>query len=98
MLFNWLNAKEAEEFGISLAIFFSERIVLNPSTRKIKSTSKKLEVISKMVIMIVKFRTSHKLNFYKKAKVGNAFKWHLLELGYEKEFVDDLTKELVKKL
>jgi hypothetical protein len=34
-------------------------------------------------------------SFYKKAKFGNAFKWKLLEAGYEPDFADELTKELL---
>jgi hypothetical protein len=39
----------------------------------------------------------HKLKIYKKAKLGNAFKWKRLDANYGLEFVDELTKVLLLK-
>ncbi len=98
MIFSWFDAKEAKEFGVSLANFFMERLPLDTGKRKQKSMSRKEEVLEKMFQQAVRFRMSHKLNIYKKAQLGNGFKWTLKEAGYDPEFVDQLTKTLMLKL
>ena len=41
------------------------------------------------------FREQHGLGIYKKARLGNAFRWELKELGYAKDFIEDVTQRLV---
>ncbi len=96
-MFGWLDARDAQEFGISLAEFYIERIPLETPNKKGKSIEKKQEVINKMVSQIKQFKVKHKLNIYKKSKLGNAFKWKLLDANYDPEFVDELTKLLMLK-
>lgn len=40
------------------------------------------------------FASTNKLNFYTKARLANRFKWVLIEAGYPREFVDDISYEL----
>ncbi len=95
-MISWLDARDAQQFGITLADFFMERIPLeNP--RKNKSMAKKQEVLDKMFSQVQQFKMKHKLNIYKKAKLGNAFKWRLLDASYDPAFVDELTKLLLLK-
>ena len=96
-MFSWLDARDAQKFGISLAEFFMERIPLEMPNKKIKSLAKKQEVLNTMFSQIPPFKMKHKLNIYKKAKLGNAFKWKLLEADYDPELVDELTKVLMLK-
>lgn len=98
MIFGWFDAKDAEEFGAHLARFFMERVPLEPSNKRRNSVAKKKEVLEKMFLQVAQFRQARKLNIYKKAKLGNAFKWELREAGYDAEFTDDLTKLLMQQL
>lgn len=99
MLFNWFDASEAEQCGLSLAGFFAERVSVAVGKGGKKSLPKKqLEAVNKMFAQAERFRNEHKLNIYKKAKLGNTFKWKLKELGYTSELVDELTKELLLHL
>lgn len=41
------------------------------------------------------FRTEHRLGWLGKAKLANAFRWELTELGYRKDFVDMATEAVV---
>jgi hypothetical protein len=41
------------------------------------------------------FREQHGLGIYKKARLGNSFRWELKELGYGKDFIDDVTQRLI---
>jgi hypothetical protein len=38
------------------------------------------------------------MNMFKKAKLGNAFKWFLRDAGYDTEYVDGLTEWLMERL
>lgn len=97
-MFNWFDARDSQKFGMSLADFFMERIPLDESGKKNKSMTRKQEVLDKMFLQIEIYRLGHQLNVYKKAKLGNAFKWKLLDARYDPEFVDELTKTLMLKL
>ncbi|MDD5328825.1 MAG: hypothetical protein PHX38_02395 [Sulfuricella sp.] len=96
MILNWFDATEAKKFGSSLARFYMER--MPPDSDEKKTRTKGPEVIGKLLQQAVRFRAEHKLNIYKKAQVGNVFKWTLKDAGYDPVFVDQLTKELMLKL
>ncbi|HXA46441.1 MAG TPA: hypothetical protein VNW52_02335 [Burkholderiaceae bacterium] len=94
-MFSWFNASEAQQFGTTLADFFIERVPAADSGKKDTSPAKRQEVINKMLLQIEIFKTNHKLNIFKKAKLANSFKWKLLDAKYEAGFVDELTKILL---
>lgn len=96
-MISWFDAHEAQEFGISLAEFFMQRIPLEASNKKSKSMEKKQEVLNTMFSQIPPFKMKHRLNIYKKAKLGNSFKWKLLDANYDPALVDELTKLLMLK-
>lgn len=91
MVFDWFDGRAAVECGESLAAFVVERI---PS----KNPKKAPESMAKLFAQVERFKLSHKLNMYKKAKLGNAFKWKLIDYGYTDEFVDEMTKEVLLHL
>lgn len=63
-----------------------------------KKFSKKAgELLTGMNRQIISFKQTHGLNLYKKAKLGNAFKWALLDAGYRPGYVDELTEWLLAK-
>lgn len=97
MVLSWFDAREAKKFGAALAAFYIERIPLGDSGGKSKTPAKKQEVISKMFQQMASFKQEHKLNVYKKAQLGNVFKWTLTDAGYDPAYVDQLTKELMLK-
>ena len=41
------------------------------------------------------FKNQHKLGVYKKARLGNTFRWELEERGYSKMFIETATEGLV---
>jgi hypothetical protein len=57
--------------------------------------SKAQAALKTMAQQITQFRQQHDLNTYKKAKLGNAFKWALKDAGYEATYVDELTEWLM---
>ena len=99
MVFKWFDAREASQFGLSMAEFFAQRVPPEsiPANEK-KSLAKAAVVVSKLQAQAARFRSDHKLNVYKRAKLGNAFQWKLFELGYDKRIVEELTKDLLRCL
>jgi len=43
----------------------------------------------------IAFKNQHKLGVYKKARLGNTFRWELEELGYSKKFIETATEGLI---
>lgn len=97
-MLDWFNAKEEQKFAIFLANFFCEKFPPDLGAKKNKSSSKREYVLKNMFLQINEFKKTNKLNIYKKAKLGNSFKWHLIEAGYDHESVDELTKLILLKL
>ena len=95
MILSWFDASEAKKFGNSLAIFFVDRIPPASQIADKAFAQKTDKVLSKMTTQIVKFKLEHKLNAYKKAQLGNAFKWALKDAGVSTEYVNKLTQWLM---
>jgi hypothetical protein len=95
MILSWFDASKEKKFGMTLARFFIERMPLDKTKGKEKSPTKIPEVLDKMFLQIARYKSEHKLNVYKRAQFANTFKWSLKDAGYDHEFVDRLTQELV---
>lgn len=93
MAFDWFNAAQAEQFGTALAKFYAGKLPLG-----VDKSGKKEFVANKMAEQVSEFKLEHKLNFYKKAQLGNAFKWTLKEAGYTDEEINQLTGVLMRQL
>ncbi|CAN5416465.1 hypothetical protein BH11PSE11_BH11PSE11_00830 [soil metagenome] len=98
MIFSWFDAKEAKEFGELLAQMLIERTPVDEAVSKRTVTKKHEAMLHQLTQQITQFKLEHKLNFYKKAKLGNSFKWTLREKGYDVEYVDQMTTMLMLKL
>ncbi len=99
MIFNWFNSTEAEQFGLSIAKFFAERVppASLPSNDK-KSVRKASEATTKVLARVELFRKDHKLNTFQKAKLAKTVQTELLSRGYEQQVVIDLVNILVRSL
>ena len=104
----WFNAAEFERLGEQLAAQVVSKIPLEPVAtpkgqgrekrrNKRKSTTPQ-DVLRGLMIEAKNFSSRNRSNFYKKARFGNSFKWRLREAGYDAEFVDELTMELMLHL
>ncbi len=94
-MLNWFDAKEARAFGETLAVFFAERIPVDSDLKEKKFAAKAQQVLAKMSQQADQFKLGHKLNVFKKAQLGNAFKWKLRDAGYDHTYVDELTEWLM---
>jgi hypothetical protein len=96
MVLKWFDAKEEKIFGESLARFFMDRTPLTGPDKPAKFVARKQEeLLNKLAQQLAQFKLQHKLNVYKKAQLGNAFKWALKDAGYDDAYVDQLTSWLM---
>ena len=99
MALNFLNAREAVAIGNSLADQFISRATTDPARRAKKATPGEAEEeLRKFVQRIDSDARPLRLNFYKRAKLANSFKWKLLQNGVKAEFVNELTRMLLLRL
>jgi hypothetical protein len=94
-----LNTRELEEFAIGLANDLGRRFPPASEARTDQGASHQIKIIlAGLGARAVRYREQHKLGLYKKAKLANAFKWKLKELGYSPAFVDRAVKEIATRL
>ena len=98
IIFSWFDAAEAKKFGIQLAQFFVQTMLPTPSYGDKAFTQKADKVLHQMAGQVLQFKRSHPLNTYKKAQLGNAFKWALRDAEVDPDYSDKLTKWLIIQL
>ncbi|MGZ5156914.1 MAG: hypothetical protein ACXWCU_08385 [Caldimonas sp.] len=99
MILSWFDAREATQFGASLAEMLIERTPAEGAVMGKRMLTKKHEaMMHQLEQQVSRFKTQHKLNAYKKAQLGNKFKWTLKDKGYDGEYVDQMTNWLMVKL
>lgn len=94
-MFAWFDAREAKSFGSALAHDFRERMPLSNKPKDKKFEAKAKSALIELSTKIQSFQRTNKLNGYKKAQMANAFKWTLLEGGYDPKYVSELTEWLL---
>ena len=99
MALNFLNAREAVAIGDSLADQFIPQ-ASPEGTKRVKKTKPgdAEDELRKFVQRIDSDARPLRLNFYKRAKLANSFKWKLLQNGVKAEFVNELTRMLLLRL
>ncbi len=94
-MLDWFNARDASEIGAALADQFARH------TAPIVSPDEKIEPLEPAEAVQELLRRADgevrqlRLNFYKKAKFANSFKWRLIEKGVTRELADEVTQILV---
>lgn len=98
MIFNWFDARQAKKFGAALALFFIEKTPANRQIGEKKFTEKTQKILKQMAEQVACFKSGNRLNTYKKAQLGNAFKWALKDAGFAPDYIDQLTKWLMLQI
>lgn len=95
MVFKWFDTKAVDAIADRIAHDLVERIppaLASDGDKKAQAKQKKtLDIVLRQAH---DFASMNKLNFYTKAHLANRFKWVLIEAGYPREFVDDISYEL----
>jgi tetratricopeptide (TPR) repeat protein len=98
MIFNWLDASKAVEFGVALADQLAPRAESNSPKRNETKPQTLVEALPEALARADHGVRAADLNFYKRAKLANSFKWRLIENGVERSTADAVTQTLVLNL
>ena len=96
-LFAKFSSKEVDQFARTLAQDLAKRYPpsIESSPEKNISQNRVARMLEEAYAKAVDFHQTHNLGVYRKAKLGNTFRWELTELGYSKSFVELATEGLV---
>jgi len=98
-LLGMFNTRELEEFATGLANDLGRRFPPASEARTDPGARHQVKVILEgLGARAVRYQLEHNLGVYKKAKLGNVFKWKLKELGYSDNFAELATKDIVTRL
>jgi len=96
-LFGSVSSKQVDEFAKGLAQEIAKRYpptMDSGSERKI-SQKRLTSILEEAFSKAAAFKDQHRLGTYKKARLGNTFRWELTELGYSEKFVELATEGIV---
>lgn len=96
-LFGSVSGKQVDEFAKSLAQELAKRYppALDKGSERKLSQKRLTTILEGTLDKAIEFQGRHKLGVYKKARLGNAFRWELTELGYSDKFVEIATEGLI---
>lgn len=100
-IFGSASSKQVDEFAKALARELATQCPPDPSSAEHRpnvAPKRLVSVLEQICSKALGFREQHKLGIYKKARLGNTFRWELTELGYGKRFVEDVTQRLVVQI
>lgn len=90
-----LPGKRVDEFAGELAQQFALSCPLDQMGRKTLPPRRIAAEARVLCERAARFSDEQRLGVYSKARLGNAFRWKLTDLGYAPELVEELTRELV---
>ena len=98
-MFSWFNAKEEKEFGLLLAEFVIKEMPVEIAKKKQdKTVIKRQSIMIQVAAKVMEFKRNRRLNVYKKAQLGNSFRWRLLEENFDASVASELTNLVVREL
>jgi hypothetical protein len=98
-MFGLFDTKKVDDFARSLAQDLARRFPPASEARTDKGAANQLAVVTEgLYARALRFHQENKLGVYRKAKLGNTFRWQLQELGYSSNFIENVTKGLVVRL
>ncbi|MFO1307120.1 MAG: hypothetical protein U1F64_01580 [Burkholderiales bacterium] len=94
-----VDTKEVEAFATTLAEDLGRRFPPASEKRTDAGAANQVKVILEgLGNRAARFRDEKGLGLYKKAKLGNVFRWKLKDLGYSDAFVDKATNAIVTRV
>lgn len=96
-LFGSVSGKQLDEFAKSLAQDLAKRYppALDQDNERKLSQKRLTAILEDAYNKAIDFKKQHKLGVYKKARLGNTFRWELKEMGYSEKFVETATEGLI---
>jgi hypothetical protein len=98
-LFGLVDTTDLEQFASNLATDLGRRFPPASESRTDPGAAHQIKVILEgLGARAVRYQSEHALGVYRKAKLGNVFKWKLREIGYSDGFSERATKEIITRL
>ena len=96
-LFGSVSGKEVDGFAKTLAQELAKRYppALDKDSERKISQKRLTMLLEDTFNRAAEYRKQHKLGVYKKARLGNTFRWELQEMGYSEKFVEIATEGLI---
>ena len=92
---DWFATREVDELAAAIAAELAKRVPPGALESRTRKAAERLRNTHDAIFARAgKFARTHPLNVYKRARLGNQFRWALREAGYPPEFVDSWTYEL----
>ena len=94
MFGDWFDCKEIDELVDSIVADLVKRFPPDKLDVPVEKAAKRLKGVHNAAFNRVEtFARTHRLNVYKRAHLGNRFKWSLRDAGYARDFADALASE-----
>ena len=96
-LFGSVSGKDVDTFAKGLAHDLAKRYppALDKGTERKISQKRLTSILEDTLSRAIEFKRQHKLGVYKKARLGNTFRWELQEMGYSQKFIEVATEGLI---
>jgi hypothetical protein len=96
-LFGSVSGKEVDLFAKGLAVEIARQYppALDNTSERNLSEKRLARVLETVCMRALEFKNEHKLGVYKKARLGNTFRWELEALGFSKKLIETATEGLV---
>ncbi len=96
-LFGTVSSKEVDAFAVGLAQELAKRYppALDKGSERKISQKRLTSILESTFDRALEFKREHKLGVYKKARLGNTFRWELQEMGYSEKLIEVATEGLI---
>lgn len=96
-LFGSTSGKDIDTFAKTLAQDLAKRYppALDKGNERKISQKRLTTILEDTYTRAVAYKTEHKLGVYKKARLGNTFRWELQDMGYSEKFVELATEGMI---
>jgi hypothetical protein len=96
-LFGSVSGAQVDEFSKNLAQELAKRYppALDAGNERRISQKRLTTILEETFSRAMEFKKQHRLGVYKKARLGNTFRWELQEMGYSEKFVEVATEGLI---
>lgn len=94
---SFLGRSSVDVFAKVLAQDVAKRYppALDQDGAKRPSINRLTRIVEDLCNKAVEYQATHKLGWLGKAKLGNAFRWELTSMGYQKDFVELATEAVI---
>lgn len=99
-ILEFFSTQKVAELANSLAQDVAKRCPPAIANNPIRMVSQRRlsDILREVLARAAHFAREHKLGWYKRSKLLRNFRWELIELGYDKNFVDTAVAGLIASL